>query len=154
MVDLFVLSVGSEIWARCITFISSNPTPTPTCSICRLDSPKMRKHGVGSPGYGGTLHLPCCGCYYPLGHLKGDQSERRRMSGKESLGPAVFFALELNELSRWPKRTALCKALVNSSEITPHEKHTCTHTQDLFSVVLLVLRDSCNGFRPTSCSAP
>ena len=136
------------------SFTSSNPTPAPTCSICRLDSPKIRKLGVGSPGYGGTLHLPCCSCYYPLEPFKGDQSERRRMSGKENLGPAVYFALELSELSSWPKRTAWWKAFIDFSEITPHEKHTCTHTQDLFSVVLLMLRDSSSGFRSTSCSVP
>ena len=135
------------------SFTTSNPTPAPTCSTCRLDSPKIRKLWTWSPGYSGRLHPPCSSCYYPLGPVKGDQSEKRRMSGKPILGPAVF--LPWSSMS-WAdgQRELLCGRLWKTLPRSLLMRNTCIHIQDLFSVVLLMLRDSSNGFRLTSCSAP
>ena len=113
------------------SFTTSNPTPAPTCSTCRLDSPKIRKLWTWSPGYGGRLHLPCSNCYYPLGPRKGRPKWEEKDEWEANSGSSCLFALELNELSRWPKRTVLWKALEDSSEITPHEKHMHSYTGPL-----------------------
>lgn len=57
------------------------------------------------------------------------REERMGRVGELSLaGDGCLLALALTELSRWPKRTVLWRTLVGSSETTPQEKHTHTHT--------------------------